>query len=31
MNVTERLEAAYSEVKRLVEELSGFPDNGKKG
>lgn len=30
-NVTERLEAAYSEVKRLVDELSGFPDGGKKG
>ena len=28
LNVRERLEAAYDEVKRLVEELSGSPDGG---
>jgi len=30
-NMTERLEAAYDEVKRLVNELSVFPDGGKDG
>jgi hypothetical protein len=27
INLTERLEAAYSEVKRLVDELSGLPSS----
>jgi hypothetical protein len=31
LHVRQRLEAAYGEVKRLVEELSGFPDGGKEG
>jgi hypothetical protein len=31
LNVRERLEAAYEEVKRLVDELAGFPDGGKDG
>lgn len=31
LNLTERLEAAYQEVRRLVNELSGFPDGGKDG
>jgi pyruvate dehydrogenase complex dehydrogenase (E1) component len=31
LNVREWLEAAYDEVKRLVEELSDFPDGGKDG
>ena len=29
LNVTERLEAAYEEAKRLVGELSKIPDGGK--
>jgi hypothetical protein len=31
LNMKERLKAAYDEVKRLVEELSGSPDRGKDG
>jgi hypothetical protein len=31
LNVTERLEAAYEEVRRLINELSGLPDGGKEG
>ena len=31
LNVTGRLEAAYDEIRRLVDELSGFPDGGKNG
>jgi hypothetical protein len=31
MNIKERLEAAYDEVKRLVDELSGLSDGGKNG
>jgi hypothetical protein len=29
LNLRERLEAAYDEVRRLVEDLSGCPDGGK--
>ena len=31
LNLTERLEAAYDEVRRLINELSGFPYGGKDG
>ena len=31
LNLTERLETTYDEKKRLVDELSGFPDGGKDG
>jgi hypothetical protein len=31
VNVKERLEAAYDEVKRLVDQLSGIPDGREKG
>lgn len=31
INLTERLEAAYQEVKRLVDELEGLSDSGKEG
>ena len=31
MNLTERLEAAYDEVRRLVDELSVSADGGKDG
>jgi hypothetical protein len=31
MNIKERLEAAYDEVKRLVDELLGLSDGGKNG
>jgi hypothetical protein len=31
VNMRERLEAAYCEVKRLVDQLSGISDGGKKG
>jgi hypothetical protein len=31
LNVAERLEAAYEEAKRLVDELSGSHDGGQKG
>jgi hypothetical protein len=31
LNIKERLEAAYDEVKRLVDELSGLPDGGRDG
>jgi hypothetical protein len=31
LNLAERLEAAYDEVRRLVNELSGLPDGGQEG
>ena len=31
MNVTQRLEATYDEVKLLVGQLAGVPDGGKAG
>ncbi len=31
LNIKEQLEAAYEEVERLVDHLSGLSDGGKKG